>query len=186
MEPQKRQSMSKKLRFDVFKRDSFKCQYCGSTPPTVILEVDHIHPVSQGGKNCLDNLLTACFDCNRGKGAHLLSAIPESVTDRAALLAEKMEQVKAFARLVKSRKKMEEGQIDEVEDAFRIHFTGFGFSPSFRESVRIFVQKLPAHDVSAYMHLACARVAGRRDDAIKYFCGICWKVIKERAGNGAR
>ena len=35
--------MSKKMRFDVFKRDGFQCQYCGSTPPSVVLEVDHIH-----------------------------------------------------------------------------------------------------------------------------------------------
>jgi len=40
--------LSKKQRFTVFKRDLFACQYCGATPPGAILEVDHIHPVSQG------------------------------------------------------------------------------------------------------------------------------------------
>jgi hypothetical protein len=68
----KRKNLTKKLRFEVFKRDSFKCQYCGSSSPDVLLEVDHIKPVSDGGLNELTNLITSCFDCNRGKGKTLL------------------------------------------------------------------------------------------------------------------
>lgn len=60
-------SVSKFIRFEVFKRDSFKCQYCGRSAPDVVLEVDHIHPESKGGETTLLNLITACFDCNRGK-----------------------------------------------------------------------------------------------------------------------
>lgn len=177
-----RVQLSKKQRFSVFKRDGFVCQYCGATPPGSILEVDHIRPVSQGGGNCIDNLITACFDCNRGKGAGLLSSIPDSVSDRMAVVAEKMEQLKAYEKLIKSKKRHEELQIDEVQDAFSMHFSGFSFSGKFRESVRLFLQKLPAHVVVENMHKACNRI-GRRDDSIKYFCGICWKVIKEQ-GNG--
>lgn len=68
-----RKSLSKKTRFEVFKRDSFKCQYCGESSPDVVLEVDHIEPVSKGGTNDITNLITSCFDCNRGKGATKLS-----------------------------------------------------------------------------------------------------------------
>ncbi|MFX5785200.1 HNH endonuclease, partial [Acinetobacter baumannii] len=45
-----RKNISTKTRFEVFKRDSFKCQYCGRCAPEVILHVDHIHPVSKGGE----------------------------------------------------------------------------------------------------------------------------------------
>lgn len=41
--------ISKKLRFEVFKRDCFTCQYCGEKAPNVKLEVDHIKPVSNYG-----------------------------------------------------------------------------------------------------------------------------------------
>ena len=41
----KRKNLSKSVRFEVFKRDSFKCQYCGKSAPDVVLEVDHIIPV---------------------------------------------------------------------------------------------------------------------------------------------
>lgn len=69
----KRKSISKKVRFEVFKRDSFTCQYCGKSSPDVILNVDHIKPVSKGGDNSILNLVTACFDCNSGKSDRELS-----------------------------------------------------------------------------------------------------------------
>ncbi len=69
----KRKGLSKKVRFEVFKRDSFTCQYCGSKAPDTILHVDHIDPVANGGSDNLINLVTACQGCNSGKGATLLS-----------------------------------------------------------------------------------------------------------------
>lgn len=62
-----RKTISKEMRFEVFKRDSFKCQYCGKSAPEVILNVDHIMPVSRGGDNDITNLITSCQECNSGK-----------------------------------------------------------------------------------------------------------------------
>ena len=70
---QKRKSISKKTRFEVFKRDSFTCQYCGAKAPDAILEIDHLNPVKHGGDNDLLNLITSCFVCNRGKSHRKLS-----------------------------------------------------------------------------------------------------------------
>ena len=58
------------LRAAVFKRDGYTCQYCGAVG--VPLECDHIHPVSKGGTNRMDNLTTACLPCNRSKGDKLI------------------------------------------------------------------------------------------------------------------
>lgn len=55
------------IRFKVLMRDGFKCKYCGKTGDEKQLEVDHIIPRSRGGTNALVNLVTACFECNRGK-----------------------------------------------------------------------------------------------------------------------
>lgn len=68
----RRKPITKKLRFEVFKRDAFTCQYCGRMAPDVILDVDHINPVSNGGDNDIVNLITSCKDCNRGKGKRKL------------------------------------------------------------------------------------------------------------------
>lgn len=67
-----REPVSKKTRFEVFKRDRFTCQYCGAKAPDVVLHCDHIHPVAAGGTSDILNLVTACADCNGGKGARKL------------------------------------------------------------------------------------------------------------------
>ncbi|MGI4814411.1 MAG: HNH endonuclease [Janthinobacterium lividum] len=61
----------KRIRQEVFIRDGHTCAYCGSKSNR--LECDHVHPVSRGGLTILDNLVAACFSCNRSKGARLLS-----------------------------------------------------------------------------------------------------------------
>ena len=60
------------LRFQVLLRDGFRCTYCGATAKDVRLEVDHKIPVSGGGRTTLTNLVTACWDCNRGKSAMII------------------------------------------------------------------------------------------------------------------
>jgi len=60
-------AVSKKLRFDVLSRDNHCCMYCGRKPPYVMLEVDHIVPKKKWWSDVLENLITACFDCNRWK-----------------------------------------------------------------------------------------------------------------------
>jgi len=60
------------LRFKVFRRDSFCCQYCGRSAPNVELHVDHVVAWASGGKTEIENLRTACSDCNLGKGAREL------------------------------------------------------------------------------------------------------------------
>lgn len=91
----KRKGISKSTRFEVFKRDSFKCQYCGKCAPDVILNVDHINPVSKGGENEILNYITACQDCNAGKSDRLLGDDSVMAKQRAQLeeLNERREQL---------------------------------------------------------------------------------------------
>ncbi len=61
---------SMKLRFEILKRDNFKCCACGASPakdPSVELHIDHIVPWSKGGETIADNLQTLCSKCNIGK-----------------------------------------------------------------------------------------------------------------------
>ena len=64
--------VTKSKRFEVFARDGFTCQYCGKRPPDAVLELDHIHPKAKGGTDDDLNLITSCFDCNRGKAAKVI------------------------------------------------------------------------------------------------------------------
>ena len=60
-----------RLRYQVLKRDCFKCCICGASPAkdsSIELHIDHIVPWSKGGETILDNLQTLCSRCNLGKG----------------------------------------------------------------------------------------------------------------------
>lgn len=63
-----RSKMSDSIRYDVLKRDNFSCKICGATSREgAKLHVDHIIPVSKGGKTEMNNLQTLCERCNLGK-----------------------------------------------------------------------------------------------------------------------
>ncbi len=69
-----RESIGPRRRFEVLKRDGFRCRYCGKSSDEVKLEIDHIIPVAKGGTNDVENLIASCRDCNSGK--RTLSLVP--------------------------------------------------------------------------------------------------------------
>ena len=97
--------IDKKVRFEVFKRDKFTCQYCGGKAPDVFLEIDHIVPIILGGKGEMRNLITACQPCNVGKRDSLLK--DESFIQKyqeACLKAEKENNILRRAMVEAGRK----------------------------------------------------------------------------------
>jgi HNH endonuclease len=64
-----KRTLGPKLRFTVFKRDGLRCVYCGKTGNESTLHVDHKISIADGGTDSIENLVTACQDCNLGKGA---------------------------------------------------------------------------------------------------------------------
>lgn len=64
-----RRKMSNGLRYEILKRDGFKCKLCGATRENDKLNIDHIIPISKGGKTIKQNLRTLCQRCNSGKGS---------------------------------------------------------------------------------------------------------------------
>ncbi len=63
-----RKAMTNSLRYDILRRDNFRCVLCGrSSADGAILHVDHIVPVAKGGKTVPENLRTLCQECNSGK-----------------------------------------------------------------------------------------------------------------------
>lgn len=174
-----RTPISKKTRFDVFKRDQFQCAYCGAHPSEmVLLEVDHIHPVAEGGTNDLDNLVTACFDCNRGKGAGLLSSIPQSLEDKAAVVAERESQIRAYHQVLELRKERKDEEMWSVADILLERFCEDSIHKDRIVSIRMFLERLSVFEVREAMEIACARKYSQ-GPAFKYFCGVCWNKIKD-------
>ncbi|MGL6121273.1 MAG: HNH endonuclease [Fusobacteriaceae bacterium] len=125
-----RKAISKKMKFDVLKRDNFTCQYCGKQAPKVVLELDHINPVVNGGKNTMLNLITSCFDCNRGKGKRLLSDNSKMEKEMGQLnfLSEKNEQIKLINKWKKELDKNNEKIIEIIYDEI-LKITDLDLSP---------------------------------------------------------
>lgn len=142
------QAISKKLRFEVFKRDRFTCQYCGKKAPDVVLHVDHIHPISKGGTSDLLNLTTACSGCNLGKSNRLLSdsSALERQRDEMEALAERREQLELLLRWRDELKKTDEATVDAI--SFRIG-TSTGLEPNEngRQFIRRWLKKFPLSDL---------------------------------------
>lgn len=70
------------LRWRIFSRDNFTCQYCGRKAPDVILSLDHKNPAANGGLDNEDNLTTACSACNTGKNITLIT--PQDLSQEKA------------------------------------------------------------------------------------------------------
>lgn len=173
-----RASLSKSDRFAVFHRDDFQCQYCGRRAPDAVLEVDHVEPVSGGGSNHIDNLVTACFDCNRGKSDKVLLNVPQSQDEILERRKAKLEQIEMLAELRDQIQAREDELVQEVcrywSSATRLTMT----AKKRLMSIQMFVRKLDLLEIFEAIDIAASRKKTSTDRWL-YFCGVCWRKIKD-------
>lgn len=173
-----RKQISKRARFEIFKRDGFTCHYCGAHPPHAILHVDHIHPVAEGGTNDPDNLVTACSYCNLGKGATLLSKIPGSLHEKALVAREREDQLLGYAQIMQEIRDRIEADAWDVAEVLKLGASE-GFSTANLQSIKNFVTKLGKHECLDAADRALSRQPYNYQQRFKYFCGVCWRKIQE-------
>lgn len=182
----KRKNLSKRTRFEVFKRDGFACQYCGRTPPSILLVIDHVIAVASGGGNEQANLLTSCEDCNQGKSDIPLTASLPNIGRQLERERERKEQTDEYNQLLLAQKFQEDGHIKQLGSAWWKSIEGkdgYIFGPARIPSVRTFVKRLPITKVWEALEIGLQwhhthKWAGE-DRAWLYFCGVCWRMIKE-------
>lgn len=145
-----RQPVSKKMRFEVFKRDKFTCQYCGAKAPEVVLHADHIRPVADGGDSDILNLVTACAACNGGKGARLLD--DSSAVERQRVQIEELEDRREQLEMMLAWRDQAQSEAVDVVDAIseRIADRG-GFYPneSGKADIRKWLKKFTLAELLA-------------------------------------
>ena len=139
----KRKSISKKTRFEVFKRDGFKCQYCGAAAPDVLLEVDHIDPVSKDGPHDILNFLTACSSCNNGKSDRRLSDDSALKKQHAQLeeLQARREQLEMMLRWREGLKDIESEAIEVIANAWKSAAAGLYLNDTGRKSAKALLKR---------------------------------------------
>lgn len=138
-------AISKKTRFEIFKRDHFRCQYCGQTPPAVVLEVDHIQPKSKGGSDDWNNLITSCFDCNRGKSnVELGEQTAEAIMQ---MQYEKIAQLTALNEVLRKSEDMKDEQLRWLEGKICELFDWRQLEPWQRSKLSAHMSELPAKQI---------------------------------------
>lgn len=139
----KRKPVSARTRFEVFKRDSFNCQYCGKSAPEVILHVDHIKPVSKGGDNSMVNLVTACDSCNLGKSNVEIGDDTAVKKQKQQLdeLNERREQLKMLMEWRDSMKSMDDDMIDIVAGEINGYADGMSVNDNGRKKIKAWFKK---------------------------------------------
>lgn len=125
-----RKSTGKRLRFAVFNRDHFTCQYCGAQPPDVLLVCDHVTPVCEGGETTLDNLMTACETCNQGKAHKPISAGIRPDADLLYLSTlQEVSEIRRYQSSLVAKQDAISSLINTLQDMW-IEHSGLQWSPS--------------------------------------------------------
>lgn len=174
----KRIGVSPRVRFEVFKRDGFRCLYCGATPLSKPLHVDHVRPVAEGGDNSPANLVTACSDCNLGK-----SAVPLSERKLATPIATQADrdhaaQILAYLAIQREVAGARTEARNAVADRWR-EVVG-GMSQHMYDRLQPLIEEWPMEDIEEAMQITAGKLgtAGQEYDGgaalkqCKYFYGI--------------
>lgn len=200
-------AITKRLRYEVLRRDNYSCRYCGRSAPEVKLTVDHVVPVALGGSDEPSNLVAACADCNAGK-----SSVPAD----APLIADVASDSIRWALAIQEAAARLEAERREIHVWFRqVWFTAadghliarnregglitsMGSSDMFINNLdypemhTLEAPRRSANHIDSVMNFMAAgldrstieRLARtamqsnvRRDDKWRYFCGCCWKQI---------
>ena len=172
-------ALTKSKRFDVFRRDGFTCQYCGSRPPDVVLEVDHLHPVSQGGSDDALNLVTACYGCNRGKAAKVLTEnVPKPDADLAFLeTQQEVAEMRRYQEALAARDALITSMVSDLQDLWAKE-SGLDWTPA-EHVIRQFLGKYPVATVgSAVADVARKVGGGYLSDKGNMWVRYTWAVMR--------
>lgn len=173
--------VSKRLRYEILRRDNYRCRYCGAGAPDVELRVDHVTPDALGGATEPSNLVTACEPCNSGKS---------STTPDAPVVDEVQQDALRWSQAIKAAAASLEADLEvgsREDEWFQAAWGAWTFVGTDRPV------PLP-HDWSSSVRRL--RTAGlteplledaidtamqapnvRPENVFRYFCGVGWRTV---------
>jgi hypothetical protein len=176
-------TVTKRLRYEILRRDNHACRYCGGSAPELHLTVDHVIPTALGGSDEPSNLVTACRDCNAGKS----SSSPD-----AAIVEDVDQDALRWSRAMTRAAEMQTYDLEELNDLCSTvadlwcqwKFPN-GDSLPMPSGWQISVEILLRHRIDdqewdyAIRHAMTNRKVGN-DGKWKYACGILWRRLEQR------
>lgn len=178
-------TVSKHLRFEIFRRDNRTCQYCGARGPEVPLTIDHVTPVTLGGGDEPTNLATACEPCNTGK-----AAVPPDAPLVADVDATALRWAAAMKRAAAEMEAREDGRTEYHQtfaDAWNSwHYKHNGETHTYELDAewqstldRFRAAGLPATAWPAIIDAAMGATGVPVSNLFRYACGIGWRRVTE-------
>lgn len=176
-------AVSKRLRYEILRRDNHTCRYCGRSAPDVELTVDHVIPTALGGTDEPTNLVTACADCNSGK----TSSNPDAplVDDVAQDALRWAAAIRTAADIQAARREERDDYASDFVDTWRSWTFGGGTATAplpgdWKPSIHRFHDLDVDHATLVDAIEVAMFSQATRDNKFKYFCGVVWNIIHER------
>lgn len=175
-------AISKRLRYEILRRDNHACRYCGGVAPDVVLTVDHVVPRALGGRDEPANLVAACKDCNAGK-----SSMPADATVVDDVASDALRWAKAMD-LVAVGRAVGRDEARERYNHFLVHWNNWTYTymgevktvslpNDWKRSLDQFLGAgLDMEDIEELIEVA---MTAKTRDEWKYFCGCCWRRISD-------
>jgi hypothetical protein len=172
-------AVSKRLRFEILRRDNHQCRYCGRVAPDVTLTVDHVVPVALGGGDDPSNLVAACKDCNAGK-----SSVPADSTIVDDVSADAMRWARAMEMAAEERV-VARSHAADLHAAFKKEWDNWTNKQgatcprphAWRETVDQLIRA--GLDIEDLVELVKVAMESPAYDTWRYWCGCCWKRLKK-------
>jgi hypothetical protein len=170
-------AVSKRLRYEVLRRDNHSCRYCGAAAPDAKLAIDHVTPASLGGADSPDNLVTACVDCNIGKTSSSPDApLVEDVRRDAVRWARARDAVSALLEQERDAALRPQQVFEQAwgDTTYRYYLPA-----SWPDSIDAFVRAGLNEDDLLFCVGRAMRAPGV-SNRFKYFCGVAWSVVRDK------
>lgn len=172
-------AVSKRLRFEILRRDNHTCRYCGRSAPEVKLTIDHVIPETLGGSDDPSNLVAACADCNGGK-----SSVPADAAVVVNISQDALRWSQAMQQAADERA-LDRNQAAQLHAAFTNEWDSWTDRrgntcerpPAWTSSIDQFLAAgLSMDDLTELVTVA---MTSRSTDTWRYFCGCCWRRIRD-------
>lgn len=178
-------AVSKRLRYEVLRRDNHTCRYCGASAPDVPLRVDHVTPVALGGGDDPGNLATSCEPCNAGKSSATVdSAVVADVAQDALRWSAAIKQAANDLRAQMQPKLAYRAAFEAAWNEWTWDRDGkkksFDLPAGWKGSIDTFHEaELPAEVWPDIVEKAMTNPMVKFDNTFRYCCGIAWRMVRE-------
>lgn len=178
-------AVSKRLRYEVLRRDNYTCRYCGATAPDVKLTVDHVVPQALGGSDDPANLVAACEPCNNGKtsvpaDAPVIADVEEDALRWAAAMDKAAEMARAKHEVLLDYRNVFRDAWNEWKTGSEHAKTAIPLDPNWETSLDNFYEAgLPDWELGEAVRAAMTNHKVTPSNTFRYFAGICWKKIRQ-------